>query len=111
MGIFSGHSFLTKGLSISHLQFADDTLLVGEINYQNVWVIKSLLQVFDLVFGLKVNFHKSSLMGIHISELWLAKAAHFLNCRIGNIPFLYLGLPMGAATRRLSIWQQVVDKV
>lgn len=43
LGIFSGHLFPTRGLCISHLQFADDTLLVGEISYQNVWVIKSLL--------------------------------------------------------------------
>lgn len=85
--------------------------MIGEMSYQNVCVIKALLQVFELVSRLKVNFHKSSLIGIHISDLWLAEAAYFLNCKTGRVPFVYLGLSVGANTQQLSTRKPVVDKV
>lgn len=96
---------------MSNLQFANDILMIGEMSYQNVCVIKALLQVFELVSRLKVNFHKSSLIGIHISDLWLAEAAYFLNCKTGRVPFVYLGLSVGANTQQLSTRKPVVDKV
>ncbi|KEH41360.1 hypothetical protein MTR_1g049220 [Medicago truncatula] len=50
--------------------------------------------------GLKVNFHKSLLVGINIGDSWLTEAASILNCKVGEIPFLYLGLSIGGDPRR-----------
>lgn len=33
-------------LSISHLQFADDTLILGEISWANVWAMHVVLYLF-----------------------------------------------------------------
>jgi len=38
----------------------------------------------------------------------LGAAATALNCRVGRVPFLYLGLPVGGDTKRLSFWDPVV---
>jgi hypothetical protein len=45
--------------------------------------------------GLKVNFNKSMLVGVNIHDSWLGEAASVLRYRVGNVPFLYLGFPIG----------------
>jgi hypothetical protein len=61
------------------------------------------------IVGLKVNFHKSMLVGVNIVDSWLHEAASALRCRVGNVPFLYLGLPIGGDSRRLGFWEPVVS--
>ncbi|CAJ2667177.1 unnamed protein product [Trifolium pratense] len=61
--------------------------------------------------GLRVNFHKSMLVGVNIPDSWLGEAASALCCKVGNIPFLYLGLPIGGDPRRLCFWEPVLDRL
>lgn len=35
----------------------------------------------------------------------------FLNCKIGKIPFVYLGIPIGANPRKFETWRKVIEKV
>ncbi|XP_058753252.1 uncharacterized mitochondrial protein AtMg01250-like [Vicia villosa] len=44
------------------LQFADDTLIVGEGSWKHVWAIKAVLWALELVSGLGINHHKSKLI-------------------------------------------------
>ena len=67
--------------------------------------------LFKEVSGLKVNFHKSMLTGVNVSNSWLTEASTVMNCRKGNIPFIYLGLPIGGDSRKLSFWKPVVDRI
>lgn len=108
-GYFSGYK--VGNLTISHFQFADDTLIVGEKRSLNVWSIKVILQLFESISGLKVNFYKSKLFGINMGERWLQQAANFLNCEVGNLPFIYLALPVGVNSSRKVTWQLVLDKI
>ena len=39
------------------------------------------------------------------------EAATILHCKMGNIPFVYLGLPIGGNPRRLSFWEPVVNRI
>jgi hypothetical protein len=64
--------------------------------------MKSILVHFELILMLKVNFHKNLLAGINVVESWLADAANILNCKVGRIPFIYLGLSIGGKTKRHS---------
>ena len=91
-----------EGVTISPLQFADDTLLPGNKSWENVRSIRVVLTIFEQVSGLKVNFHKSMLTGVHVSESWLNEAASALHCRVGSLPFVYLGIPIGGDARRLE---------
>jgi hypothetical protein len=93
---------------VSHLQYADDTLCIGEASIDNLWSLKSILRGFELVSGLKVNFWKSSLMGVNVPPDFLRLASVFLNCRVGTIPFKYLGLPIGANPRLLTTWEPLL---
>jgi hypothetical protein len=96
-------------LPISHLQYADDTVFIGKALVENLWVMKAALRGFELVSGLKVNFWKSCLVGVNVDPDFLGMASRFLNCRIGRIPFIYLGLPVGANPRSLATWQPMID--
>lgn len=109
---FTGYSVGTPTpVGVSHLQFADDTLLLGHKSWANVRALRATLIMFELLSGLKVNFNKSLLVGINISESWLSEAASVLGCKVGKIPFLYLGLPIGGNPRRLSFWEPVVHRI
>jgi hypothetical protein len=100
---FTGYNVGDQGaLTVSHLQFADDTLLLGAKSWANVRALRGVLVLFELMSGLKVNFHKSMLVGVNITDSWLHEAATALRCRVGNVPFLYLGLPIGGDSRRLG---------
>jgi len=45
------------------LQYVDDTLFFCKANVQSVFVIKIILNCFELASGLKVNYHKSRVGG------------------------------------------------
>jgi len=68
---------------------------LGEKNWGNIRALKTNLIILKIIFGLKVNFHKSLLVGINVSESWLVEATKVLNCKIGHIPFVYLDIPIG----------------
>jgi hypothetical protein len=108
---FKGFKVGTGGLQISHLQYADDTLCIGETSIDNLWTLKAILRGFELASGLKVNFWKSCLISINVGNTLLESACDFLNCKRGGIPFKYLGLPVGANPRRLSTWDPMVAKI
>jgi len=58
-----------------------------------------------------VNFHKSLLVEININDSWINEAASALHCKIGRVPFMYLGLPIGGYARQLSFWDPVVARM
>jgi hypothetical protein len=111
VGLFKGFAIRNSGLVISHLQYADDTLCIGEASVDNLWALKAVLRGFELASGLKVNFWKSCLLGVNVSGNFLDLACSFLNCRVGRFPFKYLGLPVGANPRRLSTWDPMVTSI
>jgi len=98
-------------MEVSHLQFADDTLLIGVISWANVRALKAVLLLFESISGLKVNFHKSMLFGVGVAVSWLHEVASVMNCKHGHLPFLYLGFPIGGDPRRLQFWYPLVEKI
>lgn len=102
LGIFKGVKIEKEGPEVSILYYADDTILVGEATWENLWVMKSVLRCFELISGLEVNFKKTRVVGINVEEGFIRQAANFLNCKEGDLPFTYLGLPVGANPKRLS---------
>jgi len=74
------------------IQYADDTLLILEADARQLLVLKGLLQSFGSSTGLKVNYSKSLLVPINISEQKLEHLARTFNCQKGSLPFTYLGL-------------------
>ena len=98
-------------VSVSHLQFADDTLILGEKSWANICALRAVLILFQDLSGLKVNFTKSLLVGVNVPGSWLAEAAMVLYCKVGSIPFMYLGLPIGGNARHLPLWDPLIKRI
>lgn len=96
---------------ISHLQYADETVLLWPPNINFLINIKKALILFDLASGLHVNFYKSSIMGIHVSDGWLKNVTEILMCKQDSIPFTYLGLPIRGWSQTLAAWQPILEKI
>nr|KYP54453.1 hypothetical protein KK1_000641 [Cajanus cajan] len=63
-----------------------------------------------MVSGLKVNFNKSSFGTIGIQQVEVERFAYTLNCRSMTLPFLYLGIPIGANPRKTEMWKPIILK-
>ena len=46
---------------VTHLQYADDTLLMFRPDHHSIASVKAILICFELMSGLKINFHKSDI--------------------------------------------------
>ena len=100
-----------ENVLVSHLQFANNTLLIGVKSWANLRAMKAVLLLFESVSGLKVNFHKSMLFGVNVNDSWLHEAVVVMHCKHGRILFLYLGLPIGDDPRKLQFWQPLVEGI
>ncbi|XP_071694113.1 uncharacterized protein [Rutidosis leptorrhynchoides] len=110
-GCFKGVEVGSDKILVSHLQYADDTIFIGEWSKENVCNLHKLLTCFELASGLKVNFHKSFLYGIGVNEIELHSVATIIGCKVGKFPFTYLGIPTGSKMKKLKDWEVVINKI
>jgi len=108
--LFRGFQVGSNKVGISILQYADDTIFFGEASLENVKAIKAILRTFELVSGLKINFAKSCFGAFGMTDRWKTEAASCLNCSLLAIPFVYLGIPIGANPRRCHMWNPILEK-
>ena len=66
---------------MSLLQYVHDTKFFGEIDQRNVFTIKTILRLFELVLSLKVNFHKNNFGAIGVEERIVDHFANIINCK------------------------------
>ncbi|CAD6337433.1 unnamed protein product [Miscanthus lutarioriparius] len=76
------------------LQYADDTLLLIPAELGAVQTLESLLDQFSAATGLKINYHKSTLVPMHSSEAACSQFKAVLQCKVDSFPQVYLGLPL-----------------
>ena len=94
---------------ISHLLFADDTLVFCKPDVSNLGYLKCILLLFEAMSGLRVNLSKSALIPVgevpNVHDL-----ARFFGCGVDYLPPSYLGLPLGAPYKSIAIWDPVVER-
>ncbi|XP_059649996.1 uncharacterized protein LOC132295721 [Cornus florida] len=96
-------------LEVSHLMFADDTLVLCNANVSQLRYLRCVLIWFQVVSALKVNVGKSILVPVgEVPEIEFF--ADILGCRTGSFPISYLGMPLGAPSRCVGVWDPVVDR-
>ncbi|XP_058726636.1 uncharacterized protein LOC131597999 [Vicia villosa] len=95
-------------LDVNLVQFADDTILVAEGVSDNIWWMKSILRGFEMMSGLRINFHKSKIYGVHVGDWIMEAASNFLACDIDYLPFKYLGIKIGDSPRKLNMWKDLI---
>ena len=97
-------------LEISHLQFAEDTLIFCEADSDQPFHLQSILVWFEATLGLRVNLGKSEL--VQVGDVpFLEELANILGCKTMTLPMKYLGQPLGAKFKLKDIWTSIVEKL
>ena len=87
---------------VSHLLFADNTILFYDANEEQILHVRMLLLCFQAMIGLKVNTLKSEMVPIEeVPNVHVL--AEILSCRIGSLPMTYLGMPLGVSHKSPTI--------
>lgn len=89
------------------IRYADDTILVMEACQKQLFFLKAILNTYAKSIGLIVNYHKSNVYPLNISNDKMNLLANTFQCQIGYFPFTYLGLSMGHTMQKLeafSLW-------
>lgn len=94
LGIIHGISHVEAFQSITSLHFTDDTLIFYAAEKENLIATKAILLDFEGTYGLKINFHKSTVMGLNMKEREVDYLVSLLNCYRLSLPISYLGLPL-----------------
>lgn len=110
-GLITGAEVGRDKIVVSHLQYADDTIFAVEGNVENAKAIKQLLCNFEILSGLSVNYDKSCVYGVNVSNESLNEMATFLGCKVGGLPFDYLGLKVGGRIKGVEAWMGTIEKV
>ena len=103
-GVVGGQLFQGYGVG----RFSEVRLTHLQLNVRSM---RAVLLLFEEVSGLKVNFQKSLLTRVNISDSWLTEASLVMNCRKGTLPFVFFGLPIGGDSRKLNFWKPIIDRI
>ncbi|XP_026398305.1 uncharacterized protein LOC113294100 [Papaver somniferum] len=109
-GLISGFQVAGRGRLISHLQFADDTLIFLDADVEQIKQLRLLLISFEMLTGLKINFAKSQIFGV-CYDGDMNHFADLLGCYTGMLPTTYVGLPLGDKCKGVAKLDKVIDKV
>jgi hypothetical protein len=102
---------LVEGGVIS-LQYAADTILFIDKNEEGVRNLKSILTCFEMMSAMRINFHKSEVVPINISDQDESKFfADIFWCPVGDFPIKYLGIPLHFQKLRREDLQPLIDKI
>jgi len=93
------------------LQYADDTILFLLNNLEQACHFKWLLACFENLSGMKINYNKSDLLTLNLSDDENLAFARLFCCNIGNFPIKYLGVPLHYTKLKREDIQPVVEKL
>lgn len=77
---------------------------------ENVMAMKYILKIFKLLSALKVNYNNSCFMRINTKNDTLQSMASILGYEIGEEPFTYLGIKVGASHKKVAEWSYIIQK-
>ncbi|KAL0430275.1 UNVERIFIED_CONTAM: putative mitochondrial protein [Sesamum radiatum] len=97
---------------VSHLLFADDTLIFCQATAEAAMCILEVLDTFGRAAGQEINFDKSSaVFSKNTSFLVRDVIQGILHMRIEDSHDLYLGLPSMVGKSRRSVFQSIRDRI
>jgi hypothetical protein len=99
---------ITGDAKFSILQYVDDTLLILKADRV---VLKDALNNFSKSTGMYVNYHKSYLLPINISDDQATSLAQAFGCNVQGMRFTYLGLPLGTTRPKIQDLMPLVDRL
>jgi hypothetical protein len=88
---------------ISHIQYADDTVITIDGSDRSILNLKLILYCFEWMSRLKINFHKSEVFVFGAVQQERERMANMLNCSLGTWPMKYLRIPFGWSSETICV--------
>ncbi len=95
---------------VSHLPFADDTLIFCDIDPPKLEHLGYVLTWFEANSGLTINLGKSKMVPVGVVPN-MEDLMSILGCLQISFPMKYLGLPLGAKFKETTIWNPIFEKM
>ena len=95
-------------LVMSHLLFADDTLIFCDTDHDQLLLLRMVLIWFEAVSSLKINLRKLELVPVGVVPN-IMLLLDVLGCKQGSLSMKYLGLPLGANFEERMIWNPILE--
>jgi hypothetical protein len=96
---------------ISHIQYADDTVIMVDGSDQSIRNLKLILYCFEWLTGLKINYHKSEVFVFRVQKEENERLANMLNCVLGKMPMKYLGIPVSNKHLNINAFSSLTQKL
>ena len=85
-------------------------LFLCKVMQGNSSFLKAILNTFAESIGLKVNYSKSMMVLVNVSEQRLQHLANTFGCSTGSLPFINLGLPLCLTKPTVADFWPLVSK-
>ena len=109
-GLIHGWSWNDSLPSYSHLQFVDDTPLMGMARVNEALNFRRALDIYLKASGQCINDDKSSIFFFNTPQPIQNRIARILRFQIGSLPLLYLGVPLVLGSQYRAYWKGILDK-
>lgn len=96
---------------ISHIQYANDTVIMIEASDLSIGNLKLILYCFEWFTGLKINFHKSEVYVFGVSQEEKERLGNMLTCALESFPMKYLGIPISYKYLSMGAFLPVTQKM
>ncbi|KAK1685445.1 hypothetical protein QYE76_046293 [Lolium multiflorum] len=93
------------------LQYADDMLVIFRADAAAARHLRSILDMFSQATGLVINFHKSTLVPMHVDADVVTEVRDSLGCTLESFPQCYLGLPLSCDKLNPAAFAPLIAKV
>lgn len=110
LGMFKGIKLNDSSDDLTHSQYDDNTILFIRNDIMSVSKVKEVLQCFQLLSGLKINFQKSKIYSFSRNQASTEEFASILGCKMGSWPLVYLGSHIGTSSRKAVFWKPLIQK-
>ncbi|KAL9689840.1 hypothetical protein QQ045_010231 [Rhodiola kirilowii] len=112
LGLIDGIKICRRAPVVSHLLFADDSLLFLKLSYASLRWVREILLILEKASGLRVNLDKSEIMVSRNAQPDLIHHIHqILGVKIVTNHAKYLGLPTVQFRNSAQMFQGLLDKL
>jgi hypothetical protein len=99
------------GSGFSIIQYADDIILIIKASQRKLLCLKAIIETFAQATRLRVNHGKSCLVPLNMDTEQATLLTGVFGCKIQDMPFTYLGLPMGTTKPKVKHFAPLMNRV